>query len=92
MAGTKVESFFHSAFPTVFPDQLCPHSCVEHPGQGKTKKVFSCFSFRLFSPSPDTSLFFGSKIGKKKKGGRGKGMSLKDPKLPHKKYYLGRKP
>lgn len=44
-----------------------------------------CF---LHCPTP----LFRDKIEKKKGGGGVKGMSLKNPKLPHKNYYLCRKP
>ena len=53
MAGTKLGSFFHSAFPVGFPTQLPPRSCVECPGQGKTEKDFSCFSLGLLPPLPN---------------------------------------
>lgn len=86
MAEMKLGSLFHSAFPAGFPAQLPLHSCVEHPDQGKIKKVFSCFSLGLFPPLPNTPF---QEWNSKKKG---KGMTLKIPKLPHKSYYLGREP
>lgn len=50
MAGMKLRSFFHSAFPAGFPARLPLHSCAECPDQGKNEKVFSCFSLGLFPP------------------------------------------
>lgn len=54
MAGTKLGSFFHSAFLAGFPAQLPPRSRAEHLRQGKTEKDFSCFSLGLFPPLPNT--------------------------------------
>lgn len=54
MAGTKLGSFFHSAFPAGFPAQLPPRRHAQHPGWGKTEKDLSCFSLGLFPPLPNT--------------------------------------
>lgn len=50
MAGTKLGSFFHSAFPAGFPAQLPSCSHAQHPGWVKTEKDLSCFSLGLFPP------------------------------------------